>query len=534
MSCQVRGQPVTFPESSPLTDRAQKHSMVQPEITMNSINHIQHYIGGRFVSDVSGRSAPVTDPATGEITAHVALAGRAEVDAAVRAAADAFPAWSATTPLRRARVMFTFRELLQRETDRLAALITSEHGKVFSDARGEIIRGLEVVEFACGIPQLLKGEVTENTGTAIDSLSMRQPLGVCVGISPFNFPAMVPLWMIPVAIACGNTFVMKPSEKDPSLVNEIALLLAEAGLPAGVFNIIHGERDAVEALIDHPDVEAVSFVGSTPVAQSIHARASALGKRVQALGGAKNHAIVMPDADMEQTANALMGAAYGSAGERCMAISVAVPVGKHTAAKLIESLVPKVRALRIGPGTDPDAEMGPLVTRAHRDKVASYIDAGVDEGAELLVDGRGFALQGYEGGHFLGGTVFDHVTPAMRIYREEIFGPVLSIVRATDFVDALRLVNDHEFGNGAVIFTKDGETARTFSTTVKAGMIGVNVPVPVPMAFHSFGGWKRSIFGDHYMHGPEGVRFYTRLKTVTSRWPSGGKSAAEFVMPTMT
>lgn len=505
--------------------------MLQPN--MNSTNHIQHYIRGRFVPTRSGRSAPVTNPATGETTAFVALADQAEVDAAVRAAAEAFPAWSATTPLRRARVMFAFRELLQRQTNRLAAVITSEHGKVLSDSRGEIIRGLEVVEFACGIPQLLKGEVTENTGTDIDSLSMRQPLGVCVGISPFNFPAMVPLWMIPVAIACGNTFVMKPSEKDPSLVNEIAVLLEEAGLPAGVFNVIHGERDAVEALIDHPNVDAVSFVGSTPVAQAVHARASALGKRVQALGGAKNHAIVMPDADIEQTANALMGAAYGSAGERCMAISVAVPVGEHTAARLVESLVPKVQALRIGPGTDPDAEMGPLVTRAHRDKVASYIDLGLSEGAQILADGRGFSLQGFEGGHFLGGTIFDHVTPLMRIYREEIFGPVLSIVRVTEFSDALKLVNDHEFGNGAVIFTKDGEAARTFSTAVKAGMVGVNVPVPVPMAFHSFGGWKRSIFGDHYMHGPEGIRFYTRLKTVTSRWPTGAKSGADFVMPTM-
>ena len=494
---------------------------------------ITHRVGGRTSGAVPSRTLPVTNPSTGAVTSHVAVAGADDVAAAVRAASDAFPSWAATTPLRRARVMFAFRELLRRDGDRLAAMITAEHGKTVDDARGELARGMEVVEFACGIPQLLKGELTDNIGTGVDSQSARFPLGVCVGISPFNFPAMVPLWMIPVALACGNTFVMKPSEKDPSLCGALADLLAEAGLPAGVFNVVHGDRGTVEALLDHPDVEAVSFVGSTPVAKAVHERAIAAGKRVQALGGAKNHAVVMPDADLDAVVDGLMGAAYGSAGERCMAISIVVPVGDATADALVERLARRVRALRVAPATDPTADMGPLVTREHRDKVVRYVDTGVAEGATLLVDGRGLSVAGHEDGFFVGGTLFDHVDPSMVIYREEIFGPVLGVVRAGTLDEAIQIVSGHEFGNGATIFTRDGAAARTFAASAKAGMIGVNVPVPVPMAFHSFGGWKRSIFGDHHMHGPEGVRFYTRLKTVTSRWPEGERSRAEFTMPTM-
>ena len=500
-----------------------------------SVN-IQHFVNGRLAdAKTGGRSGEVFNPATGKLSGRVAFATRAEVDAAVQAAHDAYPAWAGTPPLRRARVMFKFRELIERDLDRLAAIISSEHGKVFSDAKGEVIRGLEVVEFACGIPQLLKGEFTENVGTNVDSLSFRQPLGVCAGISPFNFPAMVPMWMFPVAIAAGNTFVMKPSEKDPSTSVELAKLLTEAGLPAGVFNVVHGDKEAVDALLESPLVQAISFVGSTPIAEYIYKTGTATGKRVQALGGAKNHAIILPDADLDQAVDALMGAAYGSAGERCMAISVAVAVGEKTADALIERLVPKVRELKVGPGSQPEVEMGPLVTKVHYDKVKSYIDLGVQEGAKLVVDGRGFAHgdADYKDGFFLGGCLFDDVKPEMRIYKEEIFGPVLAVVRASDFEAALTLVNDHEFGNGTAVFTRDGDAARTFTTRVKAGMVGINVPIPVPMAFHSFGGWKRSLFGDHYMHGPEGVRFFTRLKTVTSRWPTGIRAGAEFVMPTM-
>jgi malonate-semialdehyde dehydrogenase (acetylating)/methylmalonate-semialdehyde dehydrogenase len=390
-----------------------------------------------------------------------------------------------------------------------------------------------VVEFATGIPQLLKGEVTENVGTRVDSHSLRQPLGVVAGITPFNFPVMVPMWMFPVALACGNCFVLKPSERDPSPALLVAAWLKEAGLPDGVFNVVNGDKEAVDALLHHPDVAAVSFVGSTPIAKYIYATATANGKRAQCLGGAKNHMIVMPDADMDQAVDALMGAAYGSAGERCMAISVAVPVGEKTADALVARLIPKVRALKVGPGTDPDSEMGPLVTKVHRDKVSGYIDAGVAEGAELLVDGRGLSLQGYEGGYFLGGTLFDRVTPEMSIYREEIFGPVLAITRAPDYATAARLINEHEFGNGTAIFTRDGDAAREFAHGIEVGMVGINVPIPVPMAFHSFGGWKASLFGDHHMHGPEGVRFYTRLKTITTRWPTGIRAGADFVMPTM-
>jgi malonate-semialdehyde dehydrogenase (acetylating)/methylmalonate-semialdehyde dehydrogenase len=495
---------------------------------------IRHFVKGQRVSGRSGRFADVYNPASGEITGRVSLASVAEVDAVVKAAAAAFPGWAATPPHLRARVLFRFRDLVEREGDRLAAIITAEHGKVLSDAKGELMRGLEVVEFACGIPQMLKGEYSEAVGRGIDAVSLRQPLGVVAGITPFNFPAMVPMWMFPVAIACGNSFICKPSERDPSLAVELAGLLAEAGLPDGVFNVVHGDKEAVDVLLDHPQIQAISFVGSTPIAQYVYTRGTAAGKRVQALGGAKNHMVVMPDADLDQAADALIGAAYGSAGERCMAISVAVPVGERTADALIERLVPKVRGLKVGPGTDPEAEMGPLVTGAHRDKVAAYIDQGVAEGAELVVDGRGLRLQGYENGFFLGGTLFDRVRPDMRIYKEEIFGPVLSVVRADNFDTALDLVNKHEFGNGTAIFTRDGDTARTFLSQVQVGMVGVNVPIPVPMAFHSFGGWKRSLFGDHHIHGPEGVRFYTRLKTGTIRWPTGIPAGAEFIMPTMT
>ncbi|MBY0258406.1 CoA-acylating methylmalonate-semialdehyde dehydrogenase, partial [Methylobacterium sp.] len=495
---------------------------------------ISHFIGGRTVAGTATRSAPVFNPATGEETGRVALADAADVNAAVAAAKAVARDWALTTPLRRARILNAFLRIAEDRTDELAALITAEHGKVLSDAKGEIQRGLEVVEFATGIPQLLKGEVTENVGTRVDSHSLRQPLGVVAGITPFNFPVMVPMWMFPVALACGNCFVLKPSERDPSPALLVAAWLKEAGLPDGVFNVVNGDKAAVDALLHHPDVAAISFVGSTPIARYIYATATANGKRAQCLGGAKNHMIVMPDADLDQAVDALMGAAYGSAGERCMAISVAVPVGEKTADALVAKLIPKVRALKVGPGTDPDSEMGPLVTKVHRDKVSGYIDAGVAEGAELLVDGRGLKLQGYEGGYFLGGSLFDRVTPEMSIYREEIFGPVLAVTRAPDYATAARLINEHEYGNGTAIFTRDGDAAREFAHGIEVGMVGINVPIPVPMAFHSFGGWKASLFGDHAMHGPEGVRFYTRLKTITTRWPTGIRAGADFVMPTMT
>jgi malonate-semialdehyde dehydrogenase (acetylating)/methylmalonate-semialdehyde dehydrogenase len=491
---------------------------------------VHHYIAGRVSEGASGRFGIVYDPARGAPARQVALAGGGEVDAAVAAAAAAFPAWAAAPPLRRARVLMRFRELLERDGDRLAQLITAEHGKVLADARGEVQRGAEVVEFATGIPQLLKGEYTEGVGSGVDSYSIRQPLGVVAGITPFNFPAMVPLWMFPVALACGNTFVLKPSEKDPSPGVELARLLTEAGAPPGVFNVVQGDKEAVDALLDHPGVEAVSFVGSTPVAEHVWRRGTAAGKRVQALGGAKNHMVVMPDADLEQTVDALIGAAYGSAGERCMAISVAVAVGDGTADALVGQLAAKLPGLKVASGDVPGADMGPLVTGDHRDRVRRYIDIGIAEGARLVVDGRG-ASEGE--GFFLGATLFDGVTPSMRIYREEIFGPVLSVVRVPDFDAALALVNDHEYGNGAAIFTRDGDAAHAFSSRVKAGMVGVNVPIPVPMAFHSFGGWKRSLFGDHYVHGPEGVRFYTRLKTITARWPTGIRSGPDFKMPVL-
>jgi malonate-semialdehyde dehydrogenase (acetylating)/methylmalonate-semialdehyde dehydrogenase len=496
------------------------------------MREIGHFIGGKPAAGISGRTADVFNPASGEITAKVALASVGEVDAAVQAAAAAWPAWATMPPLRRARVMFKFKELLERDRKEFASIITSEHGKVLSDADGELQRGMEVVEFACGIPHLMRGEYTEAVGTGIDAWSIRQPLGVVAGITPFNFPVMVPLWMIPVALACGNCFILKPSEKDPSAALKLAALLKEAGLPDGVFSVVQGDRIAVEALLAHPDIQAVSFVGSTPIAQAIYRGGTAAGKRVQALGGAKNHLVVMPDADLDDAADALMGAAYGSAGERCMAISVAVAVG-NSADKLIAKLEPRVRALKVGPGTDPEAEMGPLVTGAHRDKVKGYVDLGEKEGAKLVVDGRGMSLQGYEDGFFIGGTLFDNVTTDMTIYKEEIFGPVLAVVRTPDMAGAVRMINDHAFGNGVSLFTADGGAARDFANGIKIGMVGINVPIPVPMAFHSFGGWKQSMFGDHHMHGMEGVRFYTRYKAITQRWPSGARRGAEFIMPTL-
>jgi malonate-semialdehyde dehydrogenase (acetylating)/methylmalonate-semialdehyde dehydrogenase len=494
---------------------------------------IQHFISGRRVNGRSGRFAPVYNPATGEQSGQVPLASAEEMAEAVAAAKAAFPGWAGTSPLRRARILNRFLRLIEENAERIAATITAEHGKILSDAQGELTRGAEVVEFAIGAPNLLKGEVTENVGTRVDSYALRQPIGVVAGITPFNFPAMVPMWMFPVALACGNAFILKPSERDPSTSVILAELLTEAGLPDGVFQVVHGDKTAVDAILEHRDIAAVSFVGSTPIARYIYETAAKQGKRCQALGGAKNQMIIMPDADMDQALNALMGAAYGSAGERCMAISVAVPVGEQTAEALLERLVPRVRTLCIGPGTDPQAEMGPLVTRQHLEKVRSYIDLGESEGAKLLVDGRGFKMQGYEDGFFLGGTLFDHVTTKMRIYKEEIFGPVLSMVRAPDYRTAAEMINDHEFGNGTAIFTRDGDAAREFAHQIQVGMVGINVPIPVPMAFHSFGGWKASLFGDHHMHGPEGVRFYTKVKTITSRWPTGIGRGSDFVMPTM-
>lgn len=501
--------------------------------SMAELPTISHWLNGKLVAGQSGRTAPVYHPSTGETRSTVSLASASEVDDAVAIAKKAFPGWAHTTPLRRARVMFKFRELLDTNANELAAIIAAEHGKVHDDALGEITRGMEVVEFATGIPQLLKGELTENVGTNIDSFSVRQPLGVVAGITPFNFPAMVPMWMFPVAIACGNCFVLKPSERDPSAALFIAQLLKKADLPDGVFQVVQGDKEAVDAILDHPDIKAVSFVGSTPIARHIYGRAAVNGKRAQALGGAKNHVVVMPDADMDQVVSGLMGAAYGSAGERCMAISVAVPVGEETANRLVERLAPRVRALKVGASTDREAEMGPLVTRQHLDRVKSYVETGVSEGANLVVDGRDFKLQGYENGFFMGGCLFDHVTTNMKIYKEEIFGPVLSIVRAPDYNRAIEMINEHEFGNGVSIYTQNGNTARHFGSEIQVGMVGVNVPIPIPMAFHSFGGWKASLFGDHHMHGPEGVRFYTKLKTLTTRWPVEQATGSDFIMPTM-
>jgi malonate-semialdehyde dehydrogenase (acetylating)/methylmalonate-semialdehyde dehydrogenase len=494
---------------------------------------INHFIGGREVEGTSGRHGDVYNPALGELIRRVAFADEGELDAAVSAATAAFPAWAATPPLRRARVLFRLKGLIEQHMDELAAVLTEEHGKTVDDAKGSITRGLEVVEFACGIPHLLKGEFSEDVGSGVDSHSVRQPLGVVAGITPFNFPAMIPLWMSPVAIACGNCFILKPSEKDPSFSLRLADLYKRAGLPDGVFNVVQGDKVAVNAILAHPGIQAVSFVGSTPIAEYIYHTGCANNKRVQALGGAKNHMVVLPDADMDQASDAIMGAAYGSAGERCMAVSVAVAVGDQVADTLIDKLSPRVRALKVGPGNDPETEMGPLNTQEHFDKVMGFIDQGVREGAELVVDGRGLNLQGYENGYFMGGSIFDRVTAEMEIYKKEIFGPVLSVVRAPDYGAALEMVNDHEFGNGTAIFTRDGDAARHFAKNTKIGMVGINVPIPVPMAFHSFGGWKRSLFGDHHMHGPEGVRFYTKLKTMTTRWPTGIRAGADFSIPTM-
>ncbi len=496
------------------------------------MNVIKHFVNGQLFDGNSKRKGKVFNPATGDQSSEVNFATTNDVNTAVDAAKKAFVTWSQKTPLFRARILFKFKELIEKNSDELTKLIVSEHGKVYEDAKGSLTRGLEVVEFACGIPQLLKGEFTENVGTNVDSWSTRQPLGICAGITPFNFPAMVPMWMFPISIACGNTFILKPSEKDPSCSMRLAELFMEAGLPKGVFNVVNGDKEAVDAIINNKDISAVSFVGSTPIAKYIYENCAKNEKRVQALGGAKNHCVVMPDADLDQAVNGLMGAAYGSAGERCMAQSVAVAVGK-IADPLVKNLSKKVEALKVGPGSDKKSEMGPLVTQAHLEKVKGYVDIGVKEGAKLVVDGRNLKLQGYEKGFYMGGCLFDQVTKNMRIYKEEIFGPVLSVVRVKNYEEALKLVNDHEFGNGVSIFTRDGDTGRSFASNVQIGMVGINIPIPVPMAFHSFGGWKRSLFGDQHMHGPEGIRFYTKLKTVTSRWPSGIKSDPEFTMPTM-
>jgi malonate-semialdehyde dehydrogenase (acetylating)/methylmalonate-semialdehyde dehydrogenase len=504
--------------------------MGAPE-AFTATTEVGHYIDGRRVASSSGRRQAVYNPATGAVARQVALASAAEVEAAVASARAAFPAWAETPPIRRARVMLRFLELVNQHRDTLAAMITAEHGKVFTDAQGEVTRGIDIIEFACGIPQLLKGDYTEQVSTGIDNWTMRQPLGVVAGITPFNFPCMVPCWMYPVAIACGNSFVLKPSERDPSPSLFMAELLTQAGLPPGVFNVVQGDKVAVDALLSHPDVKALSFVGSTPIAQYIYETGAHHGKRVQALGGAKNHMVVMPDADIEQTVDALIGAGYGSAGERCMAISVAVLVG-DIADDVVARLAQRARTLKVKNGMELDAEMGPIVTRQALERIEGYIALGVDEGAQLVVDGRGLRVPGHEGGFFTGGTLFDHVTPAMRIYREEIFGPVLVCVRVPDFAAAVQLVNDHEYGNGVACFTSDGNVAREFARRIQVGMVGINVPIPVPMAWHGFGGWKRSLFGDMHAYGEEGVRFYTKQKSVMQRWSSTTPKGAEFVMPT--
>ncbi len=492
------------------------------------IPSLHHYIGGNKVPGESGRTGHIFDPATGQVQKQVPLASREEVEKAIRVAQDAFPAWSETPAGRRAQILFNFRDLIRLNMDRLAEAVSTEHGKTLEDAKGSITRGLEVVEYACGISQLLKGEYSGNVATGVDSWSTRQPLGVCAGITPFNFPAMVPMWMFPLAIACGNTFVLKPSEKDPSCPLLLAELMVEAGLPEGVLNVVNGDKEAVDTLLMDPRVQAISFVGSTAVGQYIYHTGTAHNKRVQALCGAKNHMLVMPDADMDQVVDAIMGAAYGSAGERCMAVSVVVTVGDDTADRVIRQLVPRVETLRVGPYSDPSAEMGPVITSEAQSRVLGYIDKGVEEGAELVQDGRGIQIPGYEDGFFVGATIFDKVKSHMSIYTDEIFGPVLSIVRAESYEEAVTMINEHEYGNGTAIFTRDGDAARDFSHRIQIGMVGINVPIPVPLAFHSFGGWKRSLFGDHAIHGPEGVHFYTKLKTITSRWPSGIRSGAVF------
>jgi malonate-semialdehyde dehydrogenase (acetylating)/methylmalonate-semialdehyde dehydrogenase len=497
------------------------------------MREVGHFIGGKQVPGQSGRTTEFFQPMTGEVLGRVALASKDELRQAVENAKAAQPAWAATNPQRRARVMMKFLELIAKETDTLADLLAREHGKTVADAKGDIQRGVEVAEFCTGIPHLLKGEFTEGAGPGIDMYSIRQPLGVVAGITPFNFPAMIPLWKLSPAIACGNAFILKPSERDPGVPMRLAEIMMEAGLPAGILNVVNGDKEVVDAILDDPDIKAVGFVGSSPIAQYVYSRAAADGKRAQCFGGAKNHMIIMPDADLDQAADALIGAGYGSAGERCMAVSVAVPVGKATADALMDKLIPRVESLKVGPSTDPSADFGPMITKAHMEKVRSYVDLGVQEGAKLVVDGRDFKMQGYENGFYMGGCLFDEVTTDMRIYKEEIFGPVLSVVRAKNYDEALRLPSDHEYGNGVAIYTRDGDAARDFASKVNVGMVGINVPIPVPLAYYTFGGWKASGFGDLNQHGPDAVRFYTKTKTVTSRWPSGIKEGAEFSIPTM-
>ena len=494
---------------------------------------LTHFIGGKHVKGTSGRFTDAYQPMTGEVISRVPLASKAEVRAAVENALAAQPAWAATNPQRRARVLMKFLELVARDMEPLAELLAREHGKTIPDAKGDIQRGVEVIEFACGVPHLMKGEYTDSAGPGIDIYSMRQPLGVVAGITPFNFPAMIPMWKFGPAIACGNAFILKPSERDVGVPMKLAELMIEAGLPAGILNVVNGDKEAVDAILDDRDVKAVGFVGSTPIAEYVYTRGCAAGKRVQCFGGAKNHMVIMPDADLDQAVDALIGAGYGSAGERCMAISAAVPVGKGTADALMERLIPRVESLKIGPSTDLAADYGPLVTAEALQRVKNYVDIGVKEGAKLVVDGRDFKMQGYENGYYMGGCLFDDVTKDMRIYKEEIFGPVLSVVRAQGYEEALKLVNDHEYGNGVAIFTRDGDAARDFAARCQIGMVGVNVPIPVPIAYYTFGGWKRSGFGDLNQHGPDSIRFYTKTKTVTSRWPSGVKDGASFVIPTM-
>jgi malonate-semialdehyde dehydrogenase (acetylating)/methylmalonate-semialdehyde dehydrogenase len=497
------------------------------------MQELTHFIDGKDVRGTSGRFADGFEPMTGEIISKIPLASVAEVRRAVENAKAAQPAWAATNPQRRARVLMRFLRLVERDYDALATALAREHGKTIADARGDIQRGIEVAEFSIGIPHLLKGEFTDGAGPGIDIYSLRQPLGVVAGITPFNFPAMIPLWKFAPAIACGNAFILKPSERDPSVPLMLARLMLEAGLPPGILNVVNGDKEAVDALLDDPDIQAIGFVGSTPVAEYIYGRATAGGKRAACFGGAKNHMVIMPDADMDQAVDALIGAGYGSAGERCMAVSVAVPVGRGTADALLKKLVPRVESLKIGPSTDSSADFGPLVTRQAVERVKSYVDLGIKEGAKLVVDGRGFKMQGYENGFYMGGCLFDDVTKDMRIYKDEIFGPMLSVVRAQRYEEALALCNDNEYGNGVAIFTRDGDAARDFASKVQVGMVGINVPIPVPLAYYTFGGWKRSAFGDLNQHGPDSIRFYTKTKTVTSRWPSGMKEGAEFVIPTM-
>ena len=497
------------------------------------MRELHHFVNGQSVSGTSGRFADVYDPNTGEVQARVSLATPSELDSAVQAAVNAQPAWAATNPQKRARVMFEFKRLLEANMDELAHMLSAEHGKVIADPVGDVQRGLEVIEFACGIPHLLKGEYTEGAGPGIDVYSMRQPLGVTAGITPFNFPAMIPMWMFGVSIACGNTFILKPSEKDPSVPMRLAELFLEAGAPDGVLNIVNGDKEVVDAILDHADVKAVSFVGSSDIAQYVYSRGTANGKRVQAMGGAKNHGIILPDADMDQVVKDIVGAAYGSAGERCMALPVAVPVGKKTADEFVERMIAEARALKVGVSTDKDAHYGPVVSAAHKEKVENYIQMGVDEGADLLLDGRGHTLQGHENGYFIGPSLFDNVKPGMKTYKEEIFGPVLQVVRAETLEQAAELPSKHQYGNGVALFTRNGQAAREFASKVNVGMVGINVPIPVPVAYHSFSGWKRSAFGDHNQYGMDGVRFCTKVKTVTQRWPEGDIGDQSFIIPTM-